>query len=113
MSLPRVHISCAAGEAPTVVVNGAPLEGVVSAQVTVAADGVPRVAVALCAASVEVELPAGVSVIRSGPSAGVFVQSLSPAWLEQDALGRSDDASMGESFVAALAVQAAEFDGRG
>lgn len=113
MSLPRVVLRGAAGEAPTVSVDGVPIAGVVSSQVTVAADGVPRVAVVLSASAVEVEVPAAVSVIRSGPSAGAFVQTLSPVRLEQDALGRVDEASMGESFVAALAVQAAEFDGRG
>lgn len=113
MTLAHVLVHAAAGEAPTVTVDGQALPGVTSAQITVTADGVPRVALVLTAATVELELPAGVSVLRSGPSAVDFARRVDVRRLERDALDRIDDASQGEAFAAALTVQAREFDDRG
>jgi len=113
VSLPRVSVIAAAGEPPTVTVDGSLIVGVRSAQVTVTADGVPQVSLVLTAAAVDVELPAGVTVLRAGPNATEFVNSLDPRRLERDALDRIDDATQGEAFAAAVAVQAGEFDDRG
>lgn len=111
MSLPKVTVMAAAGEPPTVTVDGNPLPGVRSAQVTVTADGVPQVAVVLAAAAVDLELPAAVTVMRAGRTASEFAAELNPVRLEADALQHLDDVTQGEAFCAAVAVQAALFDG--
>jgi hypothetical protein len=109
----RVHLP-ELGQPPTVLVDDVPVAGVRSAQVTVTADGVPQVALVLAAGQVDVELPAGVTVLSAGPSATEFAASLSPARLEAAALQRLDDsATHGEAFCAAVAAQAAVFDDRG
>ena len=111
--LPRVSVSLLnPGEAPTVRVDGLPVAGVRSAQVTVTADGIPQVSLALSADSVDVELPAQVTVMRAGPGAVQFAQQLDPIRLEHDALEHDDDATQGEAFAAAVAAQAADFDDR-
>lgn len=112
MSLPRVTVAGAAGEAPTVTVDGSQVVGVRSAQVTVSADGVPQVSLVLMASAVDVELPAAVTVLRAGPTASDFADRLSPSKLEDDALlaAMDDDVTQGEVFAAAVRIQAAEFD---
>lgn len=113
MSLPRVSVQAAAGEPPVVTVDGSVIAGVRSAQVTVAADGVPQVSLVLAATGVDVALPAGVTVLRAGGSAREFAAHLDPRRLERDALARLDDAStQGEAFAAAVALQAADADDR-
>ena len=109
--LPTVSVQAAAGEPPTVTVNGSPVAGVRSAQVTVTQDGIPQVSILLHAAVVDVELPAGVSVLQAGPSAAEFAEQLNPARLEGLALQQQEaaDLSMGESFANAVAQLAAEF----
>ncbi|HEY1180254.1 MAG TPA: hypothetical protein VGF17_29200 [Phytomonospora sp.] len=111
MSLPKVTVMAAAGEPPTVTVDGNPLPGVRSAQITVSKDGVPQVALVLAAAEVDLALPAAVTVMRAGRTASEFAAELNPVRLEQDALARLDDLTHGEAFAAAVAVQAALFDG--
>ena len=114
MTLPRVSVMAAAGEAPTVTVNGSPISGVRSAQITVTEGGVPQVSLVLTAAAVDLQLPAGVTVLTAGPTASEFARQLSPSRLEQDALERlDDDVTQGEAFAAAVVVQAAVFDDRG
>ena len=113
MTLPRVSVMAAAGEAPTVTVDGSPVPGVRSAQITVGAGGVPQVSLVLDAAAVDLVLPAAVTVLRAGPTAVDFAAQLSPARLERDALERlEDDVTQGEAFTAAVAVQARIFDDR-
>ena len=112
MTLPRVSVMGRPGEAPCVTVDGSPIPGVVSAQVTVARDGVPQVSLLLTAAAIDLDLPAGVTVLRAGPSAAEFAAQLDVRRLEGDALA-DDDVSMGEGFARAVAAQAAEFDDRG
>lgn len=113
MSLPTVAVHAAFGEAPDVTVDGTPIDGVHSAQVTVAADGVPRVVLVLSASAVTVELPAGVSVLQAGPDATTFAAQLDPRRLERDALEQIDTQTQGEAFAAAVTAQAADFDDRG
>ena len=110
MSLPRVTVTGAAGEAPTVAVDGSQVPGVRSAQMTISADGVPHVSLMLAASAVDVELPAAVTVLRAGPTASDFASRLSPKRLEDDALTQDEDNTLGESFAFAVAQQAAEFD---
>lgn len=113
MSLPKVSIMAAAGEAPTVTVDGSPVAGVRSAQVTVTADGVPQVSLVLTADAVDLDLPAGVTVLRAGPGAAEFAAQVDPRRLERDALDRLDDCpTQGEAFAAAVRAQAADFDDR-
>lgn len=114
MSLPHVTVTARPGEAPLVLVDGSALPGVRWAQITVTADGVPQVSVMLTASAVDLDLPAGVTALRAGPSATEFARGLSPARLEQDALERlDDDVTQGEAFKAAVSVQAALVDDRG
>ena len=114
MTLPRVSVMAAPGEAPTVTVDGSLVPGVRSAQITVGAGGVPQVSLVLDAAEVDLVLPAGVTVLRAGPSAADFADQLNPQRLERDALERmDDDVTQGEAFAAAVAKQAALFDDRG
>lgn len=112
MTLPRVSIMAAAGEAPTVTVDGSPVAGVRSAQVTVAADGVPQVSLVLAAFTVDTDLPAGVTVLRAGPSAADFAERVDPRRLERDALEHIEALTQGEAFAAAVRAQAADYDDR-
>jgi hypothetical protein len=109
MSLPKVSVQAVPGEPPVVTVDGSPIAGVRSAQITVSADHLPQVALVLAVAEVDVELPAGVTVLRAGPRAVEFADSLSVPRLEAEAAGALDQ-SMGEAFAAAVRTQAAEFD---
>lgn len=114
MSLPRVSVQAAAGEPPVVTVDGSPVPGVRSAQVTVTADGVPQVSLMLTATQVDVVLPAGVTALRAGGSAREFAAQMDTRRLERDALARLDNAgTQGEAFAAAVALQAADMDDRG
>ena len=111
MSLPRVSVMAAAGEAPTVTVDGSPIAGVRSAQITVTADGIPQVSLVLTAAAVDLDLPAGVTVLEAGPKATDFAAALSPARLERDALEHLDDGvTNGEAFAAAVRQAARDWD---
>lgn len=115
MSLPKVSVQAEPGEPPTVTVDGSPVPGVRSAQITVTDGHVPQVSLVLAASAVDVELPAGVTVLRAGPSATDFAEQLSPARLEGLALAHLElaDGTQGEAFAAAIAVMAGEFDDRG
>lgn len=112
MSLPRISLQAAPGERPVLTVDGSPLPGVRSAQVTVTADGVPQVSLILAASAVDLELPAGVNVITTGPTATEFAEQLSPARLEGLALQQLelDDLTQGEAFARAAQLMAAEYD---
>lgn len=111
--LPRVSVQAALGEPPTVTVDGNPVPGVRSVQVTVSKDAIPQVALVLAADTVDVELPAGVSVLRAGGSLADFADALNPARLEALALAAHEQADLtqGEAFAAAVAQLAAEHDG--
>ncbi len=112
MTLPRVSIMATAGEAPTVTVDGSPIPGVRSAQVTVTADGVPQVSLVLAATAVDTDLPAGVTVLQAGPSAVDFAERVDPRRLERDALEHIEALTQGEAFAAAVRAQAADYDDR-
>lgn len=113
VSLPQVTVHAALGDAPTVTVDGTPVAGVQSAQITVGRGGIPQVSLVLHAATVSLELPAGVTVIKAGPSAAQFADQLDPRRLEHDALEVIEAATTGEAFTAAVRAQAADFDDRG
>lgn len=111
--LPRVSVQAAPGEAPVVTVDGSPVAGVRSAQVTVGADHVPQVTLVLHAAEVDVELPAGVTVLRAGTSPAEFAERINPAHLEGLALGyleHDPDCTQGEAWARAVQQAAAEHD---
>lgn len=112
MSLPKVSVQAHPGEPPVVTVGGSPIAGVRSAQITVSADHVPQVSLVLTAAAVDVELPAGVTVLRAGPGATEFAEQLNPARLEGLALQHMEmtDGTTGEAFTAAARVMADEFE---
>lgn len=113
MSLPRVSIMSAAGESPTVTVDGSLIAGVRSAQVTVSKDNIPQVSLVLAADAVDLELPAGVTVLRAGSPAAAFADQVDPRRLERDALQHLDACgTQGEAFAAAVRAQAADFDDR-
>lgn len=109
--LPKVSVQAVPGEPPVITVDGSPLPGVRSAQITVTDGHVPQVSLVLAASEVDVELPAGVTVLRAGPGAVEFAEQLSAGRLEADALTRiDDDGTTGEAFTAAVRSAAAEFD---
>ncbi len=112
VTLPKVSVMARLGEAPMVTVDGSPVRGVRSAQVTVSADGFPQVSLVLGASDVDLVLPAGVTVLQAGPSATEFAAQLDVRRLEADALAE-DDLPMGQSFARAVVAQAADFDDRG
>ncbi len=112
MTLPRVSIMATAGEAPVVTVDGSPVAGVRSAQVTVTADGVPQVSLVLAATVVDTDLSARVTVLQAGPSAADFAERVDPRRLERDALEHIEALTQGEAFAAAVRAQAADYDDR-
>jgi hypothetical protein len=112
MPLPAVGIAMhSPGDPPTVTVGGVLVAGVRSVQVTAAQDHLPQVSLVLTAASVDVQLPAGVTVLQTGPGVTDFAEQLNPARLEGLALARMDetDATTGEAFAAAVAQMADEY----
>lgn len=112
MPLPVVTITAGPGDAPAVTVDGTAVPGVRSAQIVVSADHLPQVVLSLAAERVELDLPAGVAVLRAGPGAAEFADQLNPARLEGLALEHLElhDGTQGEAFAAAAALMAAEFD---
>lgn len=111
VALPRVTVTASAGEAPTVTVDGHVLPAVRDAQVIVTDGGVPTLLLRLPAAALDVSLPAGVVVQRTGATAAEFAAHLDPARLESDAADMAgEDLTAGEVFAAAVARQAAEWD---
>ena len=112
MSLPKVHVTLTADGRGEVWVNDEKLPGVIAVTVMGAAGELPRVVATVRPGELTVDMPeAGVQLLRSGPSATEFAARLDPRRLERDALDRLDDGTQGEAFAAAVAAQAAEFDG--
>lgn len=112
MPLPTVKVTAVPGEPPVVTVNGAAIDGVRTAQLAVGADQMPQVLVTIAAWAIECDLPAQVGVLRRGPGAASFADSMNPARLEGLALEHLElhDGTNGEAFAAAVAQMAAEFD---
>lgn len=112
MPLPAVGIAMhSPGDAPSVTVGGVLVQGVRSLQVTATQDQLPQVSLVLTAASVDIQLPAGVTVLQTGPSPSDFAAQLNPARLEGLALEYLElhDGTQGEAFAAAAAAMADEW----
>jgi hypothetical protein len=111
VSLPKVSIFGESGEGPVVTVNGTRLSAVRAVSVLAERDRVAQVSVTFMA-EVDLELPARVTVVRTGgASASEFAARLDPTQLEAAAAGLAgDDLTMGEALARAVAEQAARFD---
>lgn len=113
VTLPKVHVKLTADGMSEVWLNDEKVPAVLSVHISGAAGEVPRVTMTVRPGELTADLPeTGVQLLRAGPSATEFAASLSPARLERDALERIDEATQGEAFAAAVAVQAALFDDR-
>jgi hypothetical protein len=113
MPLPSVEVTAHPGEEPAVRVDGVPLPGVLSVQVSAVTGQVPHVSLVLAAGELSLDVAGQVRVMRTGPSATEFADALDVKRLERDALDRLDDSTQGEAFAAAVRAQASDYDDRG